>query len=369
MTHLKYLNISFKGNVYTLSPATTSLLKELNINPTEDYITNLLNYNLPFWEINNHSINTLIKADCYNKKLYSIQSLGRIVQCNKDGKIIDIFDNLTSIPLSLPHKQYIYTFENYINELKTISRKGVSFFGTFFLPLYDQMSNQNIIITYLNYTVRNLLSWKNGKQSKRSYSIFKQRHKNISFNDFTKQYLKFFTFDFSRSLVHRISINNQAKQKESSQSSYLAALNNLINRYSLHEKRLIEQVEQLDNYNYPGIYILCLDDIQKYYVGKAGTSIKKRIIRHYQQLNSDFDKNYGFNDVKRIFVLQCPFDFLNQIEQDFIANIPAECLLNSLVGGLSVISINDIHYETNTYKLSPNELSIITKILAEKHST
>lgn len=350
-----------KKNVYEISPNLLPLLEELKVELNEQYINNLLTYAHPLWENKSHYINLLIKEDYWNHILYSQKGFGCIIQCTKEGKPIQTFNDLQSVIFSNEAEKYIYTFQKFIKEKKYISRCGVDFFGVNFLPLYDQMSNENFAINFLNYSIKDILNWKTGKRAKDSYRDYRKREKEYSFQLFVEQYLKSRAYDFGRVITYWMARANRTRATRINRDKvlYKKSLTDVIDRYYIENISLLEKVENLNRYDFSGIYILCYDDFCGYYVGQTSISIKKRIRRHYQQLNSDFDKLYGHNDVKAIYALNCPSNMLNRIEQDIIASIPSEFLLNGLAGGTSIESIAETNNLFEKYAFTFDELEIV----------
>lgn len=365
MSTLISKDLPYKEDVYKLSSKSLNLLDEMKIELNQQYIDNLLTYANPFWQNKNAFINFLIKDDYWNRIAYSQKGLGGIIQCNKEGKRIQSFNNLQSVIFSETPGKYIYTFQIFIEQKKDISRSRVDFFGVNFLPLYDQMSNGNFAINFLNYTIKDILNWKTGKRAKSSYKEYRKRNKELSFQLFVDQCLNFKTYDFGRLITYWLARVNRSKEDRSKldKTAYQESLTNVIDRYYIKDTTLIQNVENLNQYDCSGIYILCHDDFCGYYVGKTSISIKKRIIRHYQQLNSDFDKLYGYNDVKSIYVLKCPSDMLNRVEQDIIATISPQFLLNCLAGGDSINAIVGANYSHEKYAFTSGELKIIKSYL------
>ena len=266
-------------------------------------------------------------------------------------------------------EKYIYTFQRFIKEKKYISRGGIDFFGTNFLPLYDQMSNGNFAVSFLNYRIKDILNWKTGKRAKSSYKSYRKSSKDLSFQLFVEQFLKFGAYDFGRVITYWLARVNKTKEDRSKRDKtlYQKSLTKVIDRYYIKNESLIQKVENLNQYDCSGIYILCHDDFCGYYVGQTSISIKKRIRKHYQQLNSDFDKSYGHNDVKAIYALKCPSDMLNRIEQDIISSISPQFLLNALAGGNSLDIITETNYSQEKYAFTSEELKIIKWYLYKRN--
>ncbi len=357
--------IPHKVNSCEILPSSLSLLEELKVELNEQYIDNLLTYANPYWEDKNNYINLLIKEDYWNHILYSQKGFGCIIQCTKEGKPIQTFNNLQSVIFSEEPEKYIYTFQRFIEQKKYISRCGVDFFGVNFLPLYDQMSNENFAINFLNYRIKDILNWKTGKRAKDFYREYRKRDKEYSFQLFVEQYLKSSTYDFGRVITYWMARVNRTRATRVTRDKvlYKKSLTDVLDKYYIENVSLIEKVDNLNRYDFSGIYILCYDDFCGYYVGQTSISIRKRITRHYQQLNSDFDKLYGHNDVKAIYALKCPSNMLNRIEQDIIASIPSEFLLNGLAGGDSLDIVTETNYSHEQYAFTIDELEIAKRYL------
>ena len=223
------------------------------------------------------------------------------------------------------------------------------------------MSNENSAINFLNYEIKDILNWKAGKRAKNSYKHHQKSVKGLSCQLFVEQYLKYRTYDFGRAITYWLASANKIQKHTQTRNKtiYTQSFSEVIKRYSIGNLSLLKKIDDLNKYDFPGIYILCLDDIGGYYVGQTSVSIKQRIKKHYQQLNSKFDKLFGHNNVKSIYALKCPSNMLNRVEQDIIASIPTTFLLNGTAGGASLEIINEATHLYKKYAFTLDELEII----------
>lgn len=177
------------------------------------------------------------------------------------------------------------------------------------------------------------------------------------------------------SINFAISQRNKIKARidSLSEEEYNNKLNCLLHRYTYKNISLFQKVENLNDFvSQKGIYILCLPEIKGYYVGKATKSLKKRIIDHWTKPNSDFDRTYGPNDVKDIYILSCNGldDYIiNEIEKDCIATISKKFALNAMVGGNTMLTISDKNYKEKDFCISQPLLKKIKNQIHESKYT
>lgn len=262
----------------------------------------------------------------------------------------------------------IYGFEFYDGLKEGLTRKGIVFFGVKFLPLYDQMSWKNMSVISLNIAMRFLRRWEKSRAVK-SYGdpFFKEQVGDISFDDFCEQYRKNFIFALVDWLPSSESKRTIMERVELDEKSYKAAIEKLLNRYAGDGLTKFEKVDDLNVYTgQSGIYIFCLDEIRGYYVGQTSKDIKMRIKKHWSEPSNTFDRTYGPNDVSAIYVLRLKTKYLNRVEQDCIANINQNYLLNRFVGGNEIAGVHSARYNPREYEMRQDELSEVLTYLGNE---
>ena len=237
--------------------------------------------------------------------------------------------------------------------------------------MVEPTEKAGMMLRELNDYKRNMFAWFYGVRAQKS---FYDEHRSPLLNDYTfeefrKQHCKAISMEFYWALAASIRYfdsNNQdkAKRQEMPLTPYNAALTRLQKRYTFKKKALLKKVTNLDNYtNFAGIYILCLSGVRGYYVGQTAHSLSKRIRQHWRKPGTDFDRKYSESDVAEIYVM--PLDIpavyeqfgLDAIERDCIASVPKKYLLNSMVGGGTILWVKNKKYKQADYRLPTDVLN------------
>lgn len=351
------VEIDFHSNKYLILKKYIDALLKLNIIVDNDYLDKLKLYKDPCEDFSNFSIQRLIICDYYNRMVYSSEhGLGRIVvELNGNYKYYDnlveaILDNYEVEPkfnFEFLHNKQIYPFDSKIN-----------FFGADII-----IKESNPYLQELNKLAHNIYVWKEGRRSEKIFNdpYFRNKIGNMTIDEFRVQRTKFMAFTLGEIIMSIDEMPVEANERKNlNLQAYRDCLDRLLNRYSKNGKTIFKEITNIDEYkNSIGIYVLCLDNELGYYIGKTKVSIKKRIIQHFKKPNSHFDEVHKYDDVKRIFVLELPVEYIDLVEQDCISYIPNNYLYNVMAGGNSIIVIDSDYYNAKNYGLDEEMLNKI----------
>ena len=366
--------IKYKNKKYSIDSKWVDRLKSVDTEINEDYIEYLLQHINPHTEnITSIGIESLIRDDYLNKKLFKSDILGVICQYDYEGNLLNEYTSLTDIMTIVSPEKYLYSFKCSNENFIIPQKNSVIHFGTQFTPIYEQKSWRYTHITSLNNWIQGFAKWCGTNHcskiyEKPEYEYIKEKY---SFEEFCNQRKLCHLFSLGGSINFAISQRNKIKARidSLSEEEYNNKLNCLLHRYTYKNVSLFQKVENLNDFvSQKGIYILCLPEIKGYYVGKATKSLKKRIIDHWTKPNSDFDRTYGPNDVKKIYILNCSesYDaeyFIDAIERDCIATIGRKFSLNVMVGGNTIETIYDKDYDEKKYQISNKGMKSLQPIL------
>lgn len=298
------------------------------------------------------------------------KSLGKFVMYGSDGSKIATFDSLYKIVLNENYRCNCLGYESSDKE-NIFPEKVAKQRQLRGLTVVEPTEKAGIMLRELNDYKRNMFAWFYGVRAQKS---FHDEHRSPLLNDYTfeefrKQHCKAISMEFYWALAASIRYfdsNNQdkAKRQEMPLTPYNAALTRLQKRYTFKKKALLKKVTNLDDYtNFAGIYILCLSGVRGYYVGQTAHSLSKRIRQHWRKPGTDFDRKYSESDVAEIYVM--PLDIpavyeqfgLDAIERDCIASVPKKYLLNSMVGGGTILWVKNKKYKQADYRLPTDVLN------------
>ncbi|MBQ9978448.1 MAG: GIY-YIG nuclease family protein [Clostridia bacterium] len=317
-------------------------LRNFGVNFDNDYFSYIDSFKSPF----NYSPHNLFQGDYYNKKVR--QELGRVV-VYKDSPtfyesiaeaVFDNYDKKYKFGFEVLHKQGIVP----VSKIKRISTNfGVSI-------RVDSPTVEHEYITKLNEQISNIYSWKYGKRAINCYNdpFFRNPANNITLDEFVKRETRSKCFLALSNMDLSLKLHNSQKTNQSKTTYYNLYQNSLkclFDRYSVNGKSAFLKVDDLNDYeNCIGIYILCFDNESKMYIGQTKSSLKKRITQHFTDPHSDFDKTHNFESISSIYILDTLSEYIDDLEEDCIANIPSEVLFNVFAGGTSIHMINQKSY-------------------------
>ena len=304
--------------------------------------------------------NGLIIENIYNAyfEFCHKKRFGRFVQYMPDGKK-RYSNDLFELVKDSYNLNCFYTFEKFDEmHLRPVERE-IDFFG---------------LKTKVN-------TYKNMNDEPRPYMI------NMCINDdvkFCKKLAKGNEEIFNKDLEWRLFAlcrvvndwNKDYKQyrnriNDISESEYNAALTNILARYS-RDQSLFERVDQLSKYkNDVGIYVICLKNTRRIYVGQAKTSLAKRISQHINAKSSGFDYSFFPEDIDTIYVLKTPKDveMVNRIEADCIATIGPRISTNVLGSSKSLTFIKDESYNPNDFILRDKQIKQYCEAIAKNNQS
>lgn len=333
---------NYNNQVISIPLYVSEGLRNLGVDFDNDYFSYIDSFKSPF----NYSPHNLFQGDYYNKKVR--QELGRVV-VYKDSPtfyesiaeaVFDNYDKKYKFGFEVLHKQGIVP----VSKIKRISTNfGVSI-------RVDSPTVEHEYITKLNEQISNIYSWKYGKRAINCYNdpFFRNPANNITLDEFVKSETRskcFFAFS-NMNLSIKLQKPEKAKQSKTQYYNlYQNSLKSLLDRYSVNGKSAFLKVDDLNDYeNCIGIYILCFDNESKMYIGQTKSSLKKRITQHFTDPHSDFDKTHNFESISSIYILDTLSEYIDDLEEDCIANIPSEVLFNVFAGGTSIHMINQKSY-------------------------
>ena len=348
--------------------------EQQGVSINKDYFDYLLQYCNPY-ERNKERVDReiyhLLELDIENRRIFDTNCLGNIVKYNTSGEVLCTYKEPYNIFNDLDNSQYTYGFENYYKRGIITTRNRIEFFGLKYKPLYDQMCCRNGCLTELNLLISRQFRWLKGIQSQKFYEdpYFTESLKDLSLEQFREQKTKYMSFSigaYAHSGLRRTC--KLIKRMELDEQEYYNALDKLITRYTYQGHALIKKVENLGDYRHSrGIYILVLPEFRGFYIGQTCRNITSRIKRHWLDISSTFDRSYGPLDIKEIYAIKVPPNYINVIEQDCIATIPPIYCLNSLAGGFTLESVHSEHYNSCNYQCCDEELNYYQSLLMEEN--
>lgn len=342
-------------------------IKELNaldITFDEDYIINyLLKFIYPKQHIQENDITQLIYYDYSNRVIFSRKKgWGLIVEYDKNAVIVNKYSSVMDAVLS-KEKKTCFGFEIFDEKAgKPEYKKDLSFFGLSFSGYYCINSDYysyafRTLNTDIDFIRRNLINLDKHKKQIALYTVFSEAFKLLN-------------------MLHSELWKRRVSRIKLSESVYKEVLLAVKKRYSLYDECMLESVRDLNDYDCPGIYFLAFDSFKSYYIGQSRLSIKKRIMQHFRQPKSDFDKSYGANEISAIYVIKYLSNEkeIDELEADAIAMVPQEHLMNCLAGSGKTIrllvSIHDEEYNPSDYLMKKTRLKKALSTMFElKHGS
>ena len=298
----------------------------------------------------------------YNWKKDIFDVLGKICELDKGGNLIEKHDDITDAALnSFQKRGTVFSFETLFNDGRIISRSGVSFLGCkHILQCFDQSSLKFLSIRWLNDSI------KNEKQMIR-YLGGIEKYKEI--RKYNKDFFEWSYCLEAYNVTQRFSWFLK-RRKNFSHDEYNENLKNLLQLYTVQNKCLFQKVDDLTEYNGPGIYIITIDEIGGIYIGLTDRSLKERILQHFKKPSRSgvMDTMVGIADISSVYVLPLRWEHIHmaeRIEADCICAVDSKYSLNSQMptsggcfisnmidegdGGIASMTVN----RSKKYKLKP----------------
>lgn len=307
-----------------------------------EYADKILHYHSPYSEVTDGSYRMNIFNALFDK-IYR-EKFGPFVQISEDGLInqsYELFDLLKNDP----DKKYTYNYLYFYKKGMNPFLEDYVFFGSKIKRVfYYDIENEprpymlnDYIKTILKY-VKKLAS---GNVSNYDNDL---KWRCFSMNRFVRDWYKGFV-----SVDYRNSI---------SEEEYSETLKKLLDRYSCLNETLFEKVTQLGVYkSVVGIYILCIKNKRKIYVGQTKASISRRVLQHFNHKNTDFDNSILPGDINEIYVLRIPQieNMIDVVEADCIATIGPKIVANAAASSYTLESIDE-NYKPEFYLMEPKLL-------------
>lgn len=284
------------------------------------------------------------------------KTYGRFVQFLPDGSKA-MSDNLYELVKNHADEVCLYSFEE-IDKNGIIPKNCViDFFGSKINSLYYPEIAKMPLPYMLSDIVKTDLKYIK-KLAKGDEKIFSQDLEWRMFkapDDLRLWYLN------NKRIRNRINTIDEAE--------YDSALRKLLSRYSINEKSLFEKVDKIQLYNSStGIYVLCMKEMRRIYIGQAKSSIGKRVLQHFSHKNTGFDDSIVPSDVTDIYVMRVMPDreIMNYIEADCIATIGKRIIANTKVAEYDLRLTSDVDYNPNKYLIPKMQFDDLLRLLVNE---
>ena len=350
--------VKLDGKDFPIFDFTLRRLQKMKVTLNDDFYHYLENHYYPDKHITGITLDYLIECEYYNRLLYSkSKGLGRISLLDIDGSIIQRFKT----PLDAAHcNNGVFWFEYAETDGIDFNVGDYIFYGA---KLKNYLRGNN---TIPSYAFREL----NQKIRKAQYYL---NPKNKYFSEQKAIATCFEIGNTITRLYNNDALKDKIKRRNLSFDEYSSAINPLFQRYSHNGTCLFNKVNDINHYDYPGIYIFCFDNSRGYYIGRSLTSIKKRVLQHFKQPNSQFDYFYAANEVTSLYAMPYTNDeiMIDFFEADCISMMPNTFLLNVLqyIPGCGLpLLIDNESYNPENYRLPNRELSKYLKIIYDTNS-
>ena len=349
--------IDHQGIKHEISESYYNYLKKWDKNSLDKYFSFLLEHESPIHKL---GLDYLIACDLTNTKYLGEQKLlGHVVKYDKMNNIIGHFDTIYDAVMDSLDNKCKYGFENLHNMGFVPNKQKQKFFGVeinvdYTIPIMKEL---NALITRCKNRY-----FDKSKMFRNFYNEY--CCDKMSFDDFKMKRIKSWTFSFllEGSFLINDVMNNKFCKEEIYSVDYKECLNDLLSRYSVKNKSSFIEINNLKSINYEtGIYVLCLEN--GCYVGQTERDLKTRIVQHFTNPNSNFDRMYRPQNVKKIYVLPLgeTSAFIDAIESDCIAILGKDSCLNVLAGGSSIELIKSENYNPQNYMLKKDLVNWVSQ--------
>ena len=284
------------------------------------------------------------------------KAYGKYVQYLPDGNKI-MSDNLYELVKNHHDEECLYSFEALDKQGIVPKKCVVDFFGSKINSLYYPEIAKMPLPYMLSDIVKTDLKYIK-KLAKGDEKIFSQDLEWRMFK--APDDLRLWYLDNKR-IRNRINTIDEAE--------YDSALRKLLSRYSVNGKSLFEKVDKIQLYNSStGIYVLCMKEMRRIYIGQAKSSIGKRVLQHFSHKNTGFDDSIVPSDVTDIYVMRVMPDreTMNYVEADCIATIGKPIIANATAAEYDLKSVGMADYNPENYLIPQKQLNKLIKILVNQ---
>lgn len=345
-SNLDFVQVDYRGYVLKISWDNACALSRMGVDINEVYLDSLAKYSRDcFGHIvpGNIDFDFLMRIDiCYRSHMFSGDS-GWVTRYDVDGNVLSVarsYEDLANM-IQTHTGLCLYGFSS-CETCMVPTRRGVNFFGKIVKQQFDQKSS-NLL----------LQSWLNGMIREAHGDLFRLLGVDAVF---VRRAFKFYYFLFVRVRQQNLKL---AARKNIEYSDFSAVLDLLFER---HESFM--QVFDLNAVTISsGIYMLVFDDLCGVYIGQTRKGVVHRICQHFISPSTDFDRTFGLLDISRIYVMSCDVNMLDKLEQDCIACLGRDFVVNALGGGYGVPLVNSPEYNELDYLLSDD---IIAGLVADR---
>lgn len=284
------------------------------------------------------------------------KTYGRFVQYLPDGSKM-ISDNLYELVKNHLDEDCLYNFE-VLDKNEIVPKKCViDFFGSKINSLYYPEIAKMPLPYMLSDIVKTDLKYIK-KLAKGDEKIFSQDLEWRMFK--APDDLRLWYLDNKR-IRNRINTIDEVE--------YDSALRKLLSRYSVNGKSLFEKADKIQLYNSStGIYVLCMKEMRRIYIGQAKSSIGRRVLQHFSHKNTGFDYSIIPGDISEIYVMKALPDreLINYIEADCIATIGKQIVANATAAEYDLKSVGMADYNPENYLIPQKQLNKLIKILVNQ---
>lgn len=347
-----YSSIQYRNQAYLIPTWLLKKYADHGIELDESNLSKILcNKPAHVEQIDDTTLIVMLIEELNNLRLYdSEHGLGKIVVYSPQ---IRVYNSLSDAVID-DNKGYMFNFLKY-HENGTFPTTNIG--KRFGIEFSTHYSNKGIRL--LNLYVKSIYRDANGKALQDCYDSYRNQGIKRSIDSFRTQLMKNSAFGFALYYDRMLRKHNTMCCISKNQAGqYKTNMQCLLEKYS----GSFEDVSDLNKYSQvSGIYILCFGRISKCYIGQTSRSIKHRIVDHFAKPQTEFDFLFDFSDITRIFILRVDPEELDDVEQDCIASIDKEYLLNVMAGGASLEMIGDVNYNPKKYFLSHSALKRIIK--------
>ncbi len=294
----------YNGEIITISTCLTDDLKKYGVVFNDDYFSFVYSYKSPY----RHGSYDLFMADAYNKRYK--EKFGRIVVYKETP---EFYESVFDAVINNYDKKYKFGFEKLHSQGILPKNKKKRIARNFGVEIKVSASDiDNIYIKSLNGEIGDIYRWKGGKRAIKCYndSFFRDQNNSESLEEFKYNRTKnrCFTASMLTEFASKLEMREKTKDKVNNVGSndelvYESSIQHLLNRYSCMGYTAFEKVIDLNEYkDEMGIYVLCFKDEFKIYIGQTKKSLKNRIVQHFTDPQSEFDKSHSFEEITDIYI-------------------------------------------------------------------
>lgn len=354
MKTIEKVEFKLSNKIISISKNLYDAIKREGYFPSEEEIKNIFSLRSPHINTDEvlSSMNLSFAFSCF---LFN-KTYGRFVLYLPDGSKM-ISDNLFELVKNHLDEDCLYNFE-VLDKNGIVPKKCViDFFGSkinsLFYPEITSTPLPYMLSDIIKDDLKNITKLANGDEK-----IFSQ---DLEWRMFKAPAdLRLWYLD-NKQIRNR---NNTIEENE-----YNSSLCRLLSRYSINGKSLFEKVDKIQAYNSSvGIYVLCMKDTRRIYIGQAKSSIGKRVLQHFSHKNTGFDYSIIPSDVTDIYVMNVMPDkeIMNYIEADCIATIGKQIVANSKAAEYDLKFVKNNDYNPSNFLIPKKQFEKLLKLLVDK---